>query len=91
MSSFALPSNQQFIVRGSHGQISTDAGESFTTWNEASSLLVNDVREEFPITNAFVEMVENVSQVVSGGEGWIVPTADSIRVAQILDAISEHP
>ena len=90
VSSFALPSNQQFIVRGSHGQISTDAGESFTTWNEASSLLVNDVREEFPITNAFVEMVENVSQVVSGGEGWIVPTADSIRVAQILDAISQH-
>jgi predicted dehydrogenase len=91
VSSFALPSNQQFIVRGSHGQISTDVGESFTTWNEASSLVVNDVREEFPVTNAFVEMVENVSQVVSGGEGWIVPTADSIRVAQILDAISEHP
>ena len=91
VSSFALPSNQQFIVRGSHGQISTDAGESFTTWNEASSLVVNAVREEFPVTNAFVEMVENVSQVVSGGEGWIVPTADSIRVAQILDTISQHP
>jgi len=91
VSSFALPSNQQFLVRGNLGQISTDAGESFTTWNEASSLLVNDVREEFPVTNAFVEMVENVSQVVSGGEGWIVPTTDSIRVAQILDAISEHP
>jgi hypothetical protein len=29
--------------------------------------------------------------VVSGGEGWIVPTTDSIRVAQILDAISQHP
>lgn len=87
VSSFALPSNQQFIVRGSEGQFSTEAGESFTTWNEASSLLVNDVLEEFPVTNAFVEMVENVSQMIESGDGWIVSSADSIRVAQILDTI----
>ena len=88
VSSFALPSNQQFIVRGSLGQISTAEGESFTSWNEASYLLVNDVLEEFPVTNAFVEMVENVSRVIDGGEGWVVSSADSIRVAQILDAIA---
>ena len=88
VSSFALPSNQQFIVRGSLGQISTAAGESFTTWNEASSLLVNEVLEEFAVTNAFVEMVENVSRVIDGGDGWIVSSADSIRVAQILDTIA---
>ena len=90
VSSFALPSNQQFTVRGSEGQISTAAGESFTTWNEASSLLVNDVVEEFPVTNAFVEMVENVSRVLDGDDGSIVSAADSIRVAQILDTISKH-
>ena len=88
VSSFALPSNQQFIVRGSEGSISTAAGESFTTWNEASSLLINDVLEEFPVTNAFVEMVENVSRVIDGESGWIVSGADSIRVAHILDAIA---
>ena len=88
VSSFALPSNQQFMVRGSEGQISTLAGESFTTWNEASSLLINDVAEEFPVTNAFVEMVENVSQVIDGGIGHFVSGADSIRVAQILDTIA---
>ena len=90
VSSFALPSNQQFIVRGSLGQISTAAGESFTTWNEASSLLVNEVLEEFLVTNAFVEMVENVSRVIEAGEGWVVSSADSIRVAQILDTIAVH-
>ena len=90
VSSFALPSNQQFIVRGSEGQVSTLAGESFTTWNEASSLLVNDVAEEFPVTNAFVEMVENVSQVIDGEIGHVVSGADSIRVAQILDTIAKH-
>lgn len=88
VSSFALPSNQQFIVRGTQGQISTESGEAFTTWNEASSLLVNGVLEEFPITNAFVEMVENVSQLIDGEDGWIVSSADSIRVAQILDNIA---
>ena len=88
VSSFALPSNQQFMIRGSEGQISTAAGESFTTWNEASSLLVNDVLEEFTITNAFVEMVENVSRLIDGEDCWIVSAADSIRVAQILDTIA---
>ena len=66
-------------------------GESFTTWNETSSLRINDVLEEFPVTNAFVEMVENVSGVIAGDSGWIVPRADSRRVAVILDAIARHP
>ena len=90
VSSFALPSNQQFIIRGTEGSISTAAGESFTTWNEASSLLVNDAVEEFPVKNAFVEMVENVSRVIDGNEGWTVSSADSIRVAHILDTIAKH-
>ena len=90
VSSFALPSQQQFIVQGSHGKMQTAVGESFTTWNEACSLQINDVVEEFAVANAFVEMVENVSNVISGKEGWIVPSADSIRVAHILDSIARH-
>lgn len=91
VSSFEMPDHQQIVVRGSKGQVSTETGESFTTWNEECSLRVNDVLEQFPSTNAFVEMVENVSRVVVGDEGWIVPSADSVRVAQILDAIATHP
>ena len=91
VSSFILPSFQQLMVQGSHGRISTEVGESFTTWNETSSLRINDVLEEFPVTNAFVEMVENVSGVIAGDSGWIVPSADSRRVAVILDAIARHP
>ena len=91
VSSFALPSQQQFIVQGSQGKMQTTAGESFTTWNEACSLQINEVVEEFAVANAFVEMVENVSNVISGKEGWIVPSADSIRVAHILDSIAQHP
>jgi predicted dehydrogenase len=90
VSSFALPSQQQFVVQGSQGKMQTAAGESFTTWNEACSLQINDVVDEFAVTNAFVEMVENVSNVIRGEEGWIVPSADSIRVAHILDSIARH-
>ena len=90
VSSFALPSQQQFIVQGSTGSMHTGVGESFTTWNEASSLHINDVVEEFAVTNAFVEMVENVSCVIEGEKGWLVPSADSIRVAHILDSIAQH-
>ena len=90
VSSFALPSQQQFIVQGSSGSMRTGDGESFTTWNETSSLQINDAFEDFPITNAFVEMVENVSRVIESEEGWIVSSADSIRVAHILDSIARH-
>ncbi len=90
VSSFALPSQQQFIVQGSNGSMHTGVGESFTTWNEVSSLRVNDVVEEFGVTNAFVEMVENVSRVIEGDAGWVVSSADSIRVAHILDSIAHH-
>jgi predicted dehydrogenase len=91
VSSFALPSAQQFIVQGSLGEMRTEIGESFTTWNEASTLRINEEVEEFAVTNAFVLMVENVSRVINGDEGWIVPSADSIRVAHILDSIARHP
>ena len=91
VSSFVLPSQQQLIVQGSSGTMRTKVGESFTTWNEASSLHINDAVEEFAVTNAFVEMVENVSRVIEGEEGWIVPSSDSIRVAHILDSIARHP
>jgi len=91
VSSFALPSQQQFIVWGSQGKMQTEAGESFTTWNEACSLRINAVVEEFAVTNAFAEMVENVSNVIRGEQGWIVSSTDSIRVAHILDSIARHP
>ncbi len=33
-------------------------------------------------------MVENVSRLIDGEDGWIVSSADSIRVAQILNTIA---
>jgi len=38
-----------------------------------------------------IEMVENVSWVIVDDQGWIVPSSDSIRVAEILELIAGHP
>lgn len=91
VSSFTLASQQQFIIHGSQGHIRTAVGESFTTWNEPSSLVINDRTEEFPTANAFVEMVEQVSDVINGAGGWVVSSADSLRVAAILETIAQFP
>ena len=52
--------------------------------------LTTDAVEEFPVTNAFVELVKNVSRVIGGDEGWIVSSADSMCVAHIFDQIARH-
>jgi hypothetical protein len=91
LASFALPNLQELVLRGSTGEMCTDEGESFTTWNEPSSLRIGDEVETFASTNAFVVMVENVSNVIAGRDGWLVPASDSLRVASILDDIAALP
>lgn len=91
VSSFAQPSRQELVIGGTDGVIRTGDGESFTTWNEASSLIVNDEVERFASTNAFVHMIENVSHVLEGRDGWVVPAADSLRVATLIDELARHP
>jgi predicted dehydrogenase len=88
LASFALSNQQQLTVRGAAGEMRTGQGESFTTWNEPSSLHIGEDEEVFASTNAFVVMVENVSNVSAGRDGWIVPAAESVRVASILDDIA---
>ena len=34
-------------------------------------------------------MIQEVSENVSTGSGWVMPVSDSLRVAQILDNINE--
>ncbi|NDD73140.1 MAG: hypothetical protein EBZ52_08225, partial [Actinobacteria bacterium] len=68
--------------------IATEAGDAFSTWREPSSLRVNDRIEHFQNVDAFVEMIQEVSENVSTGSGWVMPVSDSLRVAQILDKIT---
>jgi predicted dehydrogenase len=87
MSSFDFDAPQKLKIEGSSGSIATESGESFSTWREPSSLRVNDRIEHFYSVDAFVEMIQQVSEQVANNSGWVMPTTDSLRVAQILDQI----
>ena len=87
MSSFEKDVPQILKIEGSSGIIATDAGEAFSTWREPSSLRVNSRVEQFQAVDAFVEMAQEVSKKVASNSGWVLPVAESLRVAQILDQI----
>ncbi len=87
MSSFEKDVTQILKIEGSSGIIATESGEAFSTWREPSSLRVNDRVEKFSTVDAFVEMAQEVGKKVASNSGWVMPLADSFRVAQILDQI----
>ena len=88
LSSFDLAEQQKLKITGSFGSVATEAGESFSSWREPSSLRVNDRVEDFAEVDAFVEMIQEVGKKITSNSGWVMPLADSLRVAQILDQIS---
>ena len=87
ISSFDFDAPQKLKIDGRSGSIATERGESFSTWREPSSLRVNDRIEQFYSVDAFVEMIQQVSEQVANNSGWVMPLTDSLRVAQILDQI----
>ncbi|MFM8651320.1 MAG: Gfo/Idh/MocA family protein, partial [Acidimicrobiaceae bacterium] len=79
MSSFEKEVPQILKIEGSSGVIETKDGEAFSTWREPSSLRVNDHIENFEEVDAFVEMIEQVSEQITNRSGWVMPTKDSLR------------
>jgi predicted dehydrogenase len=81
---------QWLVLTGEHGEIELrDA--PYTSWTEhVTELLVSDGRDtervHVPGTNAYVVMVEEVSSVLRGGTGWVLPVAESRQTAAVLDA-----
>jgi D-xylose 1-dehydrogenase (NADP+, D-xylono-1,5-lactone-forming) len=78
-------------------RISGDDGEielrdsAYTSWvDDRTVLLVSDgtttQRRTFPAVDAYRLMVEDVSSVISGGPGWLVPPEQSRATAAVLDA-----
>ena len=90
LSSFALPARQSLVVTGTEASMRTGEGEAFTSWRETSTLHVDTREEQFEAVDAFVVMVEAVSRRIRGDNGWLVPARDSMRSAEILDAISSY-
>jgi hypothetical protein len=43
-------------------------------------------RRPVPARDAYQVMVEEVSAVIAGGDGWLLPLSESLATAAVLDA-----
>lgn len=88
--SFTRPPVQRLSVAGSDHLLTMAEGEAFTSWREPSSLQIDDHVEHFAPVDAFVLMIEAMSDRILGGGGWVVPIEETSSVARIVDAIAAH-
>ena len=85
--SFELPPSQRLSVRGSRGNVHVPDNEAFTTWRAPTTLVVDGHTQEFATVDAYQIMFEEVSDRIRGGDGWLLPPRDTIRVARLVDAL----
>ena len=81
---------QWLVVTGARGELELrDA--PFTSWRDDSELWVSDgtdtERLRVPAVDAYRVMVEEVSSVLTGGPGWVLPLEQSRQTAAVLDAV----
>lgn len=87
VASFAMPESQRLLVRGSETEVRIPDDQAFTTWREATQLQVGAHAEHFAATDAYQDMFEAVSGRILGREEWVLPPADSLRVAGLVDLL----
>ena len=91
LASFEMDESQTLCVTGSSHTARTLDGPAFASWREPTTLLIDTLVERFDPVDAYQIMVESVSNHITTGDGYLVPLADSIRVAEILDDIAAKP
>jgi predicted dehydrogenase len=80
---------QWLVITGERGEIELrDA--PYTSWRADTELWVSDgsgtERVPVPAVDAYRLMVEEVSSVIRGGPGWVLPLEESRQTAAVLDA-----
>jgi predicted dehydrogenase len=81
---------QWLLIKGARGDFEFEQ-DAFTAWYATDTRLVfsspaGREPEPVPAANAYTLMVENVSAVAEGRDGWVVPLADSFATADVIDA-----
>lgn len=84
--SFIQPECQRLSITGTEATIDLD-GQAYTSWREQSTLRIGNRIEEFAPVDAYRVMVEQVNAAIRGEDGWVVPPAESIAVARLLDML----
>ena len=88
--SISVDAGQWLVITGERGEIEL-RGESFApAGSAATELLVSDgtstERVQVPAVDAYRVMVEEMSSVLRGGDGWVLPVEESRQTAAVLDA-----
>lgn len=86
----AVDAGQWLVIRGDRGVVEVPDAP-FTSWrDDATELAVTDGTgaHRFPVraADAYQLMVEEVSSVLRGGPGWLLPVQESRLTAAVLDA-----
>ena len=89
LSSFDLAPQQTISLRGSRASMHTGEGEAFTFWKQQGTLVVGDTVEVFAPSDAFALMVHEVSAAIRGDKAYVFPWENSVRVAEIIDKITQ--
>jgi predicted dehydrogenase len=88
--SFERPESQGWTVRSPGLELELPH-PAFTSWREPSTLLVvedgAERTETFAACDAYLLMVEAMSDRVRGGEAWVLPLSTSLAVAHALDGV----
>jgi predicted dehydrogenase len=88
--SIAEEPRQWLVVVGDRGELELRVAP-FTAWEgqETELRLSSGDTDRVAPANAYRLMVENVSAVAEGRDGWVLPLAESRATAQVLDAAFE--
>ncbi|MDQ1684301.1 MAG: hypothetical protein QOC82_1038 [Frankiaceae bacterium] len=84
------PAKQWLVITGESGELELP-GSAYTSWVDDETVLsVSDGtgtrRIPVPAADAYQLMVEEVSAVIDGGDGWLLPLPESRATAAVLDA-----
>ena len=79
---------QWLVITGEGGRVEL-RDQPYASWREPTELEVTDSagteRLSVPAVDAYQVMVEEVSSVLSGGPGWVLPLEESRLTAVVLD------
>lgn len=90
--SFIETAFESLTIEGSQGVIEFTGSDAYTSWLRPSALRVLDRDgervEHFPPVDPYRLMIENVSAVIAGREGWLPDPHWSLTVADAMDEIA---
>jgi predicted dehydrogenase len=90
--SFIETAYESLTIEGEHGLLEFTGSDAYTSWLRPSALRVLDRDgervEHFAPVDPYRLMIENVSNVIRDGSGWLPDPRWSMTVARAMDAIA---